>query len=239
MTGMAIVFTFPQEFTYVELGMLQLSDLIKCALILEEYVQTTYEISCEICRETRNDLRSLPMLLAVSSTCPMETLKHIAREMSTMLTYLNVTISGRLITLPVFANVAMYEPQGKPIVKGCDKVYFVAGLAIPIHECPSVQLSFTDMKNAGISNAKMNQLTFSGCIGLKSNDPNMLNISHFRNIHDNCPPSDLQSNVSRVYTVCIDSYFRLRNSSSSSKWVDLIYFSIIVFEVMFYICIFV
>ncbi|KAH3717629.1 hypothetical protein DPMN_060422 [Dreissena polymorpha] len=154
--------------------------------------------------------------------------------MSTRLTYLNVTISGRLITVPVFANVAVFGPQVKPIVTGCNQVYSVAGLGIPVHECPSVQLSFTDMKNAGIANAEMNNLTFSDCIAMEANDPNLLNISYVRNI-TYCPPSDLQTNASRVYKVCIDSYFRLRNTSSSSKRFDLLYFSITVF-VMFYLC---
>ncbi|KAH3771956.1 hypothetical protein DPMN_173285 [Dreissena polymorpha] len=86
-------------------------------------------------------------------------------------------ISGRLITVPVFANVAVFGPQVKPIVTGCNQVYFVASLAIPVHECPSVELSFADMNNAGIANAEMNNLTFSDCIAMKSNDLNLMNIS--------------------------------------------------------------
>ncbi|KAH3716240.1 hypothetical protein DPMN_058959 [Dreissena polymorpha] len=235
-TGMAILFPVPTELTYVQLkGQTTSRDFLEFARILEEYVLTAYNISCEMCRVGRMSLDSAIVRLAVSSTCPMETLHKLAREMSTRLTYLNVTISGRLITVPVFANVAGFGPQVKPIVTGCNQVYFVAGLAIPVHECPSVQLSFADMNNAGIANAEMNNLTFSDCIAMKSNDPNLMNISYFRNITYTCHPSDLQTNASRVYKVCIDSYFRLRNTSSSSKRFDLLYFSINVF-VMFYIC---
>ncbi|XP_052247100.1 uncharacterized protein LOC127855498 isoform X2 [Dreissena polymorpha] len=238
MTGMTLFFKVPSELTYVQLGILTSGDFLEFASILEEYVLTAYNISCEMCRSSRTSTGSAMMRLAVSSTCPMETLHKIAREMSTRLTYLNVTISGRLITVPVFADVAVFGPQVKPIVTGCDQVYFVAGLAFPVHECPSVQLSFADMNNAGIANAEMNKLTFSDCIGMTSNDSTLINISYFRNLTYHCPPSDLQTNASRVYKVCINSYFRLRTTSSSSKRFDLLYFSITVF-VMFYLCLFI
>ncbi|KAH3694659.1 hypothetical protein DPMN_082099 [Dreissena polymorpha] len=226
MPGIAILFTLPAEFTRVNLGMKLSGDFIELAAVLEEYVQTTYAISCAICRTSRTRSGYLMMRLAVSSTCPMEALQQIARGMSTRLTYLNVTINGRLITVSVFANVEMFAPQDKPIVTGCEQVYLLAGLAFSVHECPSVLLSFAEMKYAGITNAKFSNLTFSGCIGIKSNDPNMLNISFFGNLQDKCPQSDYQTNSSRVYTVCIDSYLRLRSSTSSSKWVDMICFSI-------------
>ncbi|KAH3890510.1 hypothetical protein DPMN_014594 [Dreissena polymorpha] len=237
-TNMAILFTLPVELTFVKLETLTPEDFIGFATVLEEYVLTTYALSCEICHTTRS-FGYVMMRLAVNSTCPMETLRQIAREMSTTLTYLNVTIGGRLITVPVFANLATFEPQLKPYVTGCEeKVYFVAGLAIPVQDCPSVQLSFANMEQAGITKAEFSKLSFSGCIGMKSNDPNMLNISYFRNISDNCPPSHLEMNASRMYTVCIDSYFRLRNSASSLKWSDLLRFSIAVF-VIFNMCLFI
>jgi hypothetical protein len=232
MTGMAIHFTLPVEITHHKLDMVLSGEFIKFiefATVLEKYVLTTYAISCAICPTDRTSSGYVRMRLSVSSTCPMETLQQMAREMSTRLTYLNVTNSGRLITVPVFANVAEFEPQDKPIRTGCNQVFLLAGLAIPVHECPSVQLTFADLKYAGITNAEMNKLTFSGCMVIKSNDPNMLNISYFRDIPDNCPSSDFQTNASRVYAVCIDSYLRLRNSSSSSKWVDMLFFSIAVF----------
>ncbi|KAH3773641.1 hypothetical protein DPMN_175007 [Dreissena polymorpha] len=207
-------------------------DFIEFALVLEEYVQTTYGISCAICRTSRTRSGYLIMRLAVSSTCPMEALQQIAREMSTTLTYLNVTFSGRLITVPVFANVAMFAPTDKPTVIGCEQVFLLAGVAFSVHECPSVLLSFAEMKCAGITNTEFSKLTFSGCIAMKSNDLNMLNISFFGNIQDKCPPSDFQTNASGVYTVCIDSYFRMRSSSSSSKLVEMLCYSITEFVML-------
>ncbi|KAH3773552.1 hypothetical protein DPMN_174914 [Dreissena polymorpha] len=229
MTGMAIMFSLPAEFTHANLGVMLSGDFIVLAAVLEEYVQTTYGISCAICRTSRTRSGYLMMHLAVSSTCPLEALQQIAREMSTMLTYLNVTINGRLIPVPVFANVAMFATEDKPTVLGCEQVYLLAGVAFSVHECPSVLLSFAEMKNAGITNAEFSKLTFSGCIGKKSNDPSMHNISFIGNIQDKCPQSDYQTNASRVYTICIDSYLRLWSSSSSSKWVDMLCFSIIEF----------